>query len=113
MFHARYRSPSLRDAVAPKAEFPLEAGVQLASKKYQCVDQIRSYDSDAVRLRCEQPETMRELERQEQRRSPGAGRGHMHCAAFEYHLGPLRGDQWLSCRDGTDRSGTDECLGFE
>jgi hypothetical protein len=95
-------------AVAPKAEFPFEANVQLACKKDKRVNQIRSQHSDAVVLLREQPKTVCELQRQQQRGRSWAVRDHMHRTALEYHLRPLQRDQWLG-RPG----GTHECLGFE
>jgi hypothetical protein len=56
-------------AVAPKAEFPFEAHIQLARKKDERVDQIRAQHFDAVGLLRNQPETMGKLQRQEQRGS--------------------------------------------
>jgi hypothetical protein len=73
-------------AVTPKAEFPLEADIQLAGKKDERVNKIRAQHFYTVDLLCERPETVGKLDRQKQRGSSRAGRSHVHPAALKYQL---------------------------
>jgi hypothetical protein len=73
-------------AVTPKAEFPLEADIQLTGKKDQRVNKIRAQNFYTVGLLWESPEAVGKLDRQKQRGSSCAGRSHMHPAALKYQL---------------------------
>jgi hypothetical protein len=73
-------------AVTPKAEFPLEADIQLAGKKDERVNKIRAQQFYTVGVLGERPEAVGKLDRQKQRGSSSAGRSHMHPTALKYQL---------------------------
>ena len=73
-------------AVTPKAEFPLQADIQLAGKEDERVNKIRAQHFYTVGLLRERPEAVGKLDGQKQCGSSRAGRSHVHPTALKYQL---------------------------